>query len=123
MHSSLTLILFVIALLLLLLFNYKLRDFLHMQRRVYDLVSFTRMGNPSQEDISHSLKQSSGMKFSTLGLSFALFLLRRQGKITTSVLRVTIGTQVSLITTYAPTPELVGTEISFRCSKHETSAT
>ena len=103
MNSTLILITVVVLILLLILLVYKLKDFLDMRVRVYDLVLFSRMGNPSQEDISCNLKQCSSAKpLSPFCLSCVLFLLRYEEKITTSVLRVTIGKQVTLITTYAP---------------------
>ena len=103
MHSTLILILFVGAVLLLLLFAYKLKDLRDLRLRVYDLISFSRMGNPSKEDICRMLKECAhAPAFTSLGVSFVLFLLRFQGSIATSILRVTHGTQLTLITVYAP---------------------
>ena len=99
------LIAFVIVVLSLLLLRFTIKDLSTLKSRVYEIVSFARLGKPSVDDIKGALRSSSSTPpFSDLTLSFILFMLRHEGKITTSVLRVTCGVTVTNITTYKLCP-------------------
>lgn len=105
MNATIVLIAFLIVLLSLLLLRLKIKELSTLKSRVYEIVSFARLGKPSVDDIKGALRSSSSTPpFSDLTLSFILFLLRHERKITTSVLRVTCGGNVTYITTYTLCP-------------------
>ncbi len=117
MNATIVLIAFVIVVLSLLLLRYKINELSILKSRVYDTISFARLGKPSLEDIKSSLRSSaSSPPFSDLNLSFILFMLRQERKITTSTLRVTCGVNVTHITTYMLCPRQ--TRISSRRHMH-----
>ncbi len=115
MNSTLTLLAVVISVLSALILWLKLKDLNTLKRQVYDLVSFSRNGNPSKDELSDILKKSSSNPpFSDLTLEFVLRQLLHEGKIATSTLRVTCATDITYITTYV----LCASQIKVAVRKH-----